>query len=69
MAGKHSHFIYDFLIDRKRTIKGDGLVRVAIVLRCSVDYLTGRSDEIGEPPSPLMSFGPIIQEVSNGSEG
>lgn len=51
-AGKNSHFIYDFMIDRKRAFKGDGLYRLAIVLECSVDYLIGKSEALGKPTPP-----------------
>lgn len=47
-AGKNSHFIYDFMIDRKRAFKGDGLQRVASALECSVEYLIGRSASPGK---------------------
>lgn len=49
-AGKQQHFVYDLLIGKKRSIKGDGLVRLAQALECSIDYLTGTSDEVGSPP-------------------
>lgn len=52
-AGKHPHFIYDFMIDRKQSFKGDGLHRVAHVLNCSVEYLLGQSDEVGKPTPPV----------------
>lgn len=55
-AGKHSHFIYDFMIDRKRSFKGDGPIRLAQALQCSVEYLTGESDDVGLPPAT----GPIF---------
>lgn len=62
-AGKNAHFIYDFMIGRKRSFKGDGPVRVAQALQCSVEYLTGESDEVGSPPAafgPLSTSGPFL---------
>lgn len=55
-AGKNSHYIYDFMIGRKSSFKGDGPVRVAQALECSIEYLTGESDGVGVPPmlSPGM---------------
>jgi len=49
-AGKHAHFIYDFMIGRKRSFKGDGPIRLAQALECSIEYLTGESDDVGRPP-------------------
>lgn len=69
LTGKNSHFIYDFMIDRKRAIKGDGLYRLAVVLHCSVDYLLGRSDEVGSPPPPRMTFVPVQQAQEEPDNG
>lgn len=68
LTGKDTHFIYDFFVDKKRSFKGDGMYRLAVVLHCSVDYLLGRQDEIGDPPPPRMSFNPIYkaEELPNG---
>lgn len=55
-AGKNAHFIYDFLIGRKKSFKGDGPIRLAQALECSVEYLTGDSDDVGRPPSPGAIF-------------
>lgn len=71
LTGKNAHFIYDFMIDRKREFKGDGLYRLGVVLQCSIDYLLGRSDDVGQPPPPRMAFVPVNpiepeKEVSNG---
>lgn len=49
-AGKHGHFIYDFMIGRKQSFKGDGLQRLSTALECSIDYLTGAADQPGQPP-------------------
>lgn len=49
-AGKQEHFIYDFLLGKKKSFKGDGLFRLAQALECSIEYLTGVSDAIGSPP-------------------
>lgn len=57
-AGKNAHFIYDFMTGRKRSFKGDGPIRLAQALECSIEYLTGESDEIGEPPVESGSFAP-----------
>lgn len=50
-AGRDTHFIYDLLEGKKKSIKGKGLEQVAEVLQCSIEYLTGASTEIGSPPS------------------
>lgn len=47
-AGKNSNFIYDFLIGRKSSFKGDGPQRVAKALECTVEYLTGEQDTPGK---------------------
>lgn len=60
-AGKNSHFIYDFMIDRKRSFKGDGLFRLAYVLECSVEYLTGKSPDVGKPQPPTI-FPPVPEQ-------
>lgn len=58
-AGKNSHFVYDFMIGRKASFKGDGPIRLAQALQCSIEYLTGESDEVGQPP--LM--GPVLPHI------
>lgn len=60
-AGKNSHFIYDFMTDRKQSFKGDGPIRVAQALECSIEYLTGKSDDVGCPPlsAPILG-GPAV---------
>lgn len=63
-AGRNSHFIYDFLIGRKKSFKGDGPIRLAQALECSIEYLTGESDEPGRPPLAGPTF-----ERSGSSEG
>lgn len=61
-AGKNSHFIYDYFAGRKKSFKGNGPVKIAQALQCSVEYLNGESDDIGVPPkdAPLAS-GPIFK--------
>lgn len=60
-AGKNSHYIYDFMVGRKSSFKGDGPVRVAQALECSIEYLTGESDEIGVPPMATPAAVPSAQ--------
>jgi hypothetical protein len=50
-TGKGSHFIYDFMIGRKKSFKGDGPTKVAEALECSLEYLTGASGVPGDPPA------------------
>lgn len=57
-AGKNSHFIYDFMVGRKKSFKGDGPIRVAQALECSLEYLSGESDLPGKPPMVLPEFAP-----------
>lgn len=52
-AGKGSHFIYDFFIGKKKSFKGDGPIRLAKALNCSIEYLTGESDVPGSPPGDV----------------
>lgn len=54
-TGKHEHFIYDFFKGRKKSFKGEGLLLLAHALECSVEYLTGQSDEVGSPPRPTSA--------------
>lgn len=62
-AGKNSHFVYDFMIGRKKSFKGDGPIRLAQALQCSIEYLTGESAEVGRPPLA----GPALPHVSAAS--
>jgi SOS-response transcriptional repressor LexA len=47
LAGRDKNFIYDLMVGRKRAIKGRGLAQVASALQCTVEYLTGASDDPG----------------------
>lgn len=49
-VGRDKYFIYDFLIGKKASFKGDGPAKVARALECSIDYLSGTTDEVGTPP-------------------
>lgn len=60
--GRHRNFIYDFMTGRKKSFKGDGPEQVARALDCSVEYLNGETDLIGnsgpiDPGSPLAIDG------------
>ena len=43
-------FLYDILTGRKKAVRQKNLRIVAIALRCSVDYLLEKSDDVGAPP-------------------
>lgn len=62
-AGWNENFLYDFMTGRKKAIKGEGPARIAYALQCSIEFLEGKSDEIGDPPLgggssllPLIGF-------------
>lgn len=57
-AGRNKHYIYDFLHDKKKSIKGSGLEQVANALECSIDYLLGNSDDVGQPPNRKVRRSP-----------
>ncbi|MDQ0301408.1 helix-turn-helix domain-containing protein [Ancylobacter polymorphus] len=50
-AGLHRNFVYDLLEGRKQKPQQKTLLALARSLQCSVEYLTGASDEIGSPPA------------------
>lgn len=54
-AGRNKHYLYDFLNDKKKSIKGEGSRQVANALECSIDYLMGLSDDVGMPPDPHLT--------------
>lgn len=54
-AGLHRNFVYDLLEGRKLKPQRKSLAALARALRCSTEYLTGESDDIGEP-TPLPAI-------------
>lgn len=52
-AGKTRTFVYDVMIGKKASFKGDGLSKVAAALECSVDYLTGATNAVNGVAEPL----------------
>lgn len=61
-AGKNTNFIYDFLVGRKDSFKGEGPKLVAKALECSVEYLNGEHDE----PNKQQVFSGEGHQVSSG---
>jgi len=56
--GRRRTYLNDFLTGRKSEFKGSGPVDLAIALGCSLEYLTGESDDIGVPPTSTKPFDP-----------
>lgn len=71
-AGRHRNFVYDLLEDRKQTPRQKTIRALARALECSVEYLTGASADIGEPPldtsEPEEAGGlPVVGTIEEGA--
>lgn len=57
-GGLEETFVRDILNGTKKTVRRDNLVRLAYALECSCEYLSGDSDDVGNPPKPAAGFIP-----------